>query len=443
MNTSFRPYQPDQPFLLPPDLREWLAEDHLAYFVSDTVDALDLTAFYAPYEGDGRRKQPYEPTMMLKVLIYGYATSVFSSRRLAQKLHEDVAFRVLAAGNFPAHRTLCEFRKRHLTDFESVFVQVVRIAAEVGLVKLGTLAVDGSKVKASASKHKAMSYDRMQETEKRLRNEIRSLTRRAQKVDDEEDRRHGPDCTGDELPAEISRRQTRLATIQAAKARLEARQREADRARGRHENDNQRPPGGRGSSYKRPFGEPDGKTQDNFTDPDSRIMKSSGGFTQCYNGQIAVDGESRLIVAAEVTQSASDSGQLVPLIEQVQRNTDRLPAKTLADAGYNSEENLRYLDDHGIDGYVAQGRGEKNLIQKTTKPLRATMARKLKTKRGRKTYRQRKHIAEPPFGWIKSCLGFRSFSLRGLSKVTGEWSLVCLALNLRRLSGQMAGQAWA
>jgi len=440
MNTSFRPYQPDQPFLLPPDPREWLPEDHLAYFVSDTIEALDLSDFYAPYEGDGRRKQPYEPAMMLKVLIYGYATGVFSSRKLAQKLREDVAFRVLAAGNFPAHRTLCEFRKRHLRDFEAIFVQAVRIAAEVGLVKLGTVAVDGSKVKANASKHKAMSYSRMQETEKKLRKEIRSLTRRAQKTDAEEDRRHGPDCTGDEVPAEIARRQTRLATIQAAKARLEARQEEADRQRGRHDDDDQRPPGGRGPSYKRAFGEPDGKSQDNFTDPDSRIMKSSGGFSQCYNSQIAVDGESRLIVAEGVTQSASDNGQLVPLVEQVQRNTGRLPDKALADAGYGSEDNLQYLVDRGIDGYVAQGRGEKGLDAKVTKPLRAKMACKLKTKRGHNVYRRRKHIAEPPFGWIKSVLGFRSFSLRGLRKVSGEWSLVCLALNLKRMAGQIS---WA
>ena len=439
MNTSFRPYQPDQPFLLPPDPRDWLAEDHLAYFISDTVEALDLSAFYAPYEGDRRRKQPYEPAMMLKVLIYGYATGVFSSRRLAQKLHEDVAFRVLAAGNFPAHRTLCEFRRRHLGDFESIFVQIVRIAAEVGLVKLGTLAVDGSKVKANASKHKAMSYGRMQEEEKRLRQEIRSLTKRAQKVDDQEDRRHGRESTGQELPAEVARRQTRLATIRAAKARLEARQREADRERGRHEDDDRRPPGGRGSSFERDFGEPDEKAQDNFTDPDSRIMKSHGGFSQCYNGQIAVDGESHLVVANGVTQSASDNGQLIPMLEQAEQNTGRRPQEALADAGYGAEENLHYLDDHGIDGYIAQGREHKSPAQ-TTKPLRAKMARKLKTKRGQRAYRNRKHIAEPPFGWIKSGLGFRTFSLRGLAKVAAEWNLVCLALNLRRLAGQMA---WA
>lgn len=439
MSTSFRPYQPDQPFLLPPDPRDWLAEDHLAYFLSDTVEALDLAAFYAPYEGDGRRKQPYEPAMMLKVLIYGYATGVFSSRRLAQKLHEDVAFRVLAAGNFPAHRTLCEFRKRHLDDFEAIFVQIVRIAAEVGLVKLGTIAVDGTKVKANASKHKAMSYGRMQDEEKRLRKEIQSLTKRAQKTDDQEDRRYGQEFTGQELPAEVARRQTRLATIQAAKARLEARQREADRERGRHQDDDRRPPGGRGSSFKRAFGEPDKKAQDNFTDPDSRIMKSSDGFSQCYNGQIAVDGESRLVVAAGVTQSASDNGQLVPMLEQVKQNTGCLPRKALADAGYGAEANLRYLADHGVDGYVAQGRGEQSAVP-TAKPLRTRMAQKLKTKRGQNTYRKRKHIAEPPFGWIKSGLGFRSFGLRGLAKVSAEWNLVCLALNLRRLVGQMV---WA
>ena len=440
MSTSFRPYQPDQPFLLPPDPKDWLAENHLAYFVSDTVEALDLGVFYAPYEGDGRRKQPYEPAMMLKVLIYGYATGVFSSRRLARKLHEDVAFRVLAASNFPAHRTISEFRKRHLKDFESIFVQVLRIASEVGLVKLGTVAVDGTKMKANASKHKAMSYERMQETEKRLRKEIRSLTRRAQKLDDKEDRQHGPDCTGDELPEEISRRQTRLTTIQAAKARLEARQREADRDRGRHEDDDQRPPGGRGPSYKRPFGEPDGKAQDSFTDPESRIMKSSGGFSQCYNGQIAVDETARLIVAADVTQSASDCGQLCPLVDQVRRNTGRMPEKVLADAGYNSEENLRSLHDLGIDAYVAQGRGEKKSAQSPSSTLRRRMGRKLKTKQGQVIYRTRKHIAEPPFGWIKSALGFRSFSLRGLAKVTGEWNLVCLAVNMKRLAGQMT---WA
>ena len=438
MSTSFRPYHPDEPFLLPPDPREWLVEDHLAYFVSDTVDALNLQAFYAPYEGDGRRKQPYDPAMMLKVLIYGYATGVFSSRRIARKLREDVAFRVLSAGNFPAHRTISEFRKRHLEDFESVFVQILRIAREVGLVKLGTVAIDGSKVKANASRHKAMSYDRMQKEEKRLREEIRNLTRRARKEDEQEDRKYGRDRAGEDLPAEISRRRDRLATIQAAKARLEARQREADLKRGRHEDDDQQPKGG-GRPYKRAFGVPEEKAQDNFTDPESRIMKtSSKGYEQCYNAQIAVDDTAQVIVAADVTQSASDSRQLRPVLDQVRKNTKQTPRKLLADAGYASEENLGSLQRRGIDAYVAMGRGEESGKKEPTGKHSKQMYRKMKTKRGKDQYRKRKHIAEPPFGWIKSALGFRSFSLRGLSRVTGEWNLVCLAVNMKRMGHLMA-----
>lgn len=438
MSTSYRPYNPEQPFLLPPDPRDWLAEDHLAYFVSDTVDALDLGAFYAPYEGDGRRKQPYEPAMMLKVLIYAYATGVFSSRRIARRLQEDVAFRVLAAGNFPAHRTICEFRRRHLEDFEGIFVQLLRIAKEVGLVKLGTIAVDGSKVKANASRHKAMSYGRMKQEEKRLRSEIRALTRRADKEDQKEDSRFGTEYTGEELPEEISRRRQRLATIRAAKVRLEDRQREADEARGRHEDDDQRPGGG-GRRFKRRFGIPEDKSQENFTDPDSRIMKTSTkGFDQCYNTQIAVDDQTRLIVAARVGRSASDVEQLQPLLDQLRQTIRQTPGRLLADAGYASEENLRSLQRRGIDGYIAMGRGERG----TDTPPRGAhgerMWRKMQTKRGRDRYRRRKHLGEAPFGWIKSVLGFGSFSLRGLEKVRGEWDLVCLAMNLKRMNGSMA-----
>ena len=439
MNTSFRPYDPTQSFLLPPDPGDWLAKDHLAYFVSDTIDTLDLQAFYAPYEGDGRRKQPYEPTMMLKVLIYSYSTGVFSSRRIARKLHEDVAFRVLSAGNFPAHRTISEFRKRHLKDFESIFVQLLSIAREVGLVKLGTVAIDGSKVKANASRHKAMSYERMQKEQKRLRKEIRVLTRRANKTDSAEDRKYGLEFTGEEIPEELIVRRDRLATIEAAKARLEARQREADRERGRDEDDDGRPKGG-GRSFKRAFGVPPEKAQENFTDPESRIMKTATGFEQSYNAQVAVDGTAHMIVAADVTQSASDSGQLRPMLDQVQRNTKKTPKKVLVDSGYASEENLRSLQRRRIDAYVAMGRGEKTAGKEPAGPQRKKMHRKMKTRRAKDQYRKRKHIAEPPFGWIKSVLGFRSFSLRGLEKVTGEWSLVCLAVNMKRMCRQMA---WA
>jgi transposase len=440
MSTSFRPYHPDQPSLFPANPRDWLAEDHLAYFIADTVSALDLRAFYAPYEGDGRRKQPYEPVMMISVLLYGYATGVFSSREIARKLQEDVAFRVLCGGNYPAHRTICEFRRRHLADFEKVFVQLIRIAQEVGLVKLGTVAIDGTKIKANASKHKAMSYGRMREAEKQLKHEIRLLTRRAEEEDAREDGLYGRDGTDVDIPAELSRRETRLAAIRAAKERLEARQREEDQAKGRSEDDDQKPSGGPGRPYKRKFGEPAEKTQDNFTDPESRIMKTSGGFDQCYNSQIVVDEEARLIVAMGVTQCAADTGQLRPMLDKVRHNLKGTPRRALADAGYASEANMQSLERRGIDGYVAQGRGDGDPQRIPSSNRHQAMARKLRTKRGSTVYRKRKHIAEPPFGWIKSVLGFRQFSVRGLAKVTGEWSLVCLAVNLRRLNGLMAWQ---
>ena len=272
MPKTFRQYQPDQGLLLPPDMRDWLSEGHLAHHVSDLVDGLDLTAFYARYEGDGRRKSPYEPRMMAKVLIYGYATGVFSSRGLARKLEEDVAFRVLAAGNFPSHRTICEFRRRHLSDFKALFVEVVGLARETGVGNFGKLSIDGTKVRANASKRKAMSYVRMQEGELRLEGEIEALLSRARETDAAEDARFGEAFRGDELPEELRRREDRLAAIRAARARLEARQREADEARGREPGSKRNRKSGR--PYKREYGEPDAKAQDNFTDPESRIRKA-------------------------------------------------------------------------------------------------------------------------------------------------------------------------
>lgn len=276
MPTSFLPYQPKQDFLLPPSPREWLPEGHLAYFVSEVIEQLDLSAFYARYEGDGRRNQPYHPAMMAKVLIYAYASGVFSSRRIARRLQEDVAFRVLAAGNAPAHRTLCEFRRVHLVELSALFVQVVHLARELKLIKLGTLGLDGTKVRANASKHKAMSYKRMLEQERKLEGEIAALLARAQALDAQEDRQFGEDNSGESLPEELARREPRLAQIRAAKARLEARQAEADRARGRHEDDDRKRLGP-GPRFKRDFGVPEDRAQENFTDPDSRIMKTAEG----------------------------------------------------------------------------------------------------------------------------------------------------------------------
>jgi len=436
MTTSYRRYAPDQDLLLPPSLKDWLPEGHLAYFISDTVDALDLSAFYARYEGDGRRRQPYEPSMMVKVLVYAYASGVFSSRKIARRLEEDVAFRVLAAGNFPAHRTLREFRRVHLSELTVLFVQVVRLAREAGLAKLGRVGIDGTKVKANASKHKAMSYARMREREKALEAEIEALTRRAAAEDEAEDREYGTDHRGDELPRELARRQDRLEVIRAAKQRLEARQREHDAQAGRDVDDdgNTRGPGGK--ACKRAFGEVPAKAQDNFTDPESRIMKTGHGFEQCYNAQAAVDEHSQLILATEVGNNASDSQRLIPVIEAVQRNTGATPEMILADAGYASEANFQALEQRQVPAYVSVAQREAKAPKQPTsdtRPATQRMAQRLATPEGKAHYRRRKVIPEPVFGWIKQAIGFRTFSLRGLEKVTGEWHLVCLASNLRRM----------
>lgn len=435
MPTSFRDYNPDQMLLLPPSLREWLPEEHLAYFVSDMVDRFDISSFYAEYEGDGRRNQPFEPRMMVKVLLYGYATGVFSSRKLARKLHEDVAFRVLAAGNFPAHRTLCDFRMKHLAEFEALFVQVVRLSKEAGLVKLGSLVIDGSKIRADASKHKAMSYGRMNEEEKRLQEEIHALLERAQTVDVEEDARLGTDNSGDEIPEELRRRETRLKKIEEAKQRLEQRQAEADREQGRHSDDERKSSKG-SKDFSRDFGVPPDKAQDNFTDHESRIMKGPDGFQQSYSAQAGVDAGHQIIVAAELTQCAADSNQLLPVIEAAQVNTSLKPQEVLADAGYRSEKNFLGLESHQIDGCIAIGREGKKLLTKhaaDSLPATRRMQEKLASESGKKRYARRKAIVEPVFGWAKEILGFRQFSLRGFDKARAEWRMICLVLNIRRM----------
>lgn len=437
MTTSYLPYAPGQSLLLPPALEDWLPEGHLAYFISDTVDALDLSAFHARYAKGGPRNQPFHPAMMVKVLVYGYATGVFSSRKLARRLHEDVAFRVLAAGNFPAHRTLSDFRALHLEELAALFAQVVRLARECGLVKLGTLAVDGTKVKANASRHKAMSYARMQQSEAELKAQIAALLERARATDASEAAESDQD-----LPAEVARREARLAAISAAKARLEARQREADAARGRGPDDDRRPrhPDGtpkRGKSYSRDFGVPADSDQTSFTDPDSRIMKQAGGgFEHSYNAQTAVDAEHQIIVAAELTACASDSGELPGMVAAVATTLGALPERVLADAGYRSEAALEALSTTSCDVIVALGREgrEHAAIDAAKYPRTAKMAERLHSEEGKAAYRRRKAIVEAPNGWIKAVLGFRKFSLRGTGKVRAEWKLVCMALNLRRMA---------
>ena len=434
MPTTFRAYQPDQPLLLPPDLQEWVPPGHLAHHVSDVVDALDLTSFYAPYEGDGRGNAPYEPSMMVKVLIYAYATGTFSSRAVARKLEEDVAFRMLAAGNFPKHRTVCEFRRRHLAEFSELFVGVVQVAREMGLARFGKLSVDGTKVRANASKRKAMSYERMGKEAARLQAEIEALLTKAGMVDAEEDERWGKDFRGDELPEELQRREKRLAAIQAAKARLEA-------ARlGLAVGPLVRPPAPGIAVLPRLapalIVAPALRAQSNFTDPESQIMKtSSEGFQQCYNAQMAVDGEHQIIVATQVGPQASDQGQLVGMLDEINETFGVEPAVVLADAGYCNEPDLLELEDRGIDAHVALGREGKSQVAVDPARLPAThrMGEKLASPAGKARYAQRKWLSEAPNGWIKEVLGFRRFSLRGLAKVRGEWDLVCLALNIKRM----------
>jgi transposase len=435
MPTSYRQYSPDQGLLLPTSLSEWLPEDHLAYFISDAVEAMDLDAFHDRYEGDGRRRQPFDPRMMVKVLIYGYASGVFSSRKIARKLTEDVAFRVLSANNFPAHRTIREFRQLHLPEFSALFVQVVQLAREAGLVKLGRLGIDGTKIKANASKHKAMSYARMQDEEVRLKREIAGLLKQAEAQDRAEEAEQGSGGDDGGLPQELKRRADRLQVIQAAKARLEERQRQADKADARVVDEHGVTRGMTGRRCLYAYGVPRPDAQDNFTDPDSRIIPTSNGVEQCYNAQAAVDEGSQLIVAADLTNSGSDCASLVPMVEQTERNTGSSPQMILADAGYASERGLQQLEQRQLRACVALAREQRRsrLVNERLSPATARMAKWLRTPEAKAHYRRRKTIPEPVFGWIKQVLGFRSFSLRGIAKVSAEWRLICTAMNLKRM----------
>lgn len=440
MPTNYRPYQPEQSYLLPPAPKDWLPENHLVFILSDLVDELDLSAFYAAdQESDPRGNQPFHPEMMLKILIYAYATGTFSSRQIAKKVEEDVALRVLGAGNFPQHRTICDFRRKHLKEFVSLFKQLVQVARSSGLVKLGRVAIDGTKIKANASRHKAMSYDRMKQQEKRLESEIEALLKQAERADRAEDEEFGADQRGDELPEELRERQSRLKKIREAKKRLEDRQAEEDREKGRSESE---PRASNGKQYSRAFGQPEEKAQDNFTDPESRIMRMGNGFEQSYNAQAVVDETNQMIVAVAVNNCAADSVQLIPMIEMTRTNTGELPVQVLADAGYRSEENFVKAEELEVDTVVSLGREGKTTSSIISSAKKATqrMREKLTTPEAAAAYKRRKVIVEPVFGWIKNVLGFRQFSFRGEELVNAEWHLVCLAMNLRRMSSKIALQ---
>jgi len=433
MGKTYRAYLPEQKLLLPPSLQDWLPENHLAYFVSDVVDQLDLSAIASVYEKEWRGQPPYHPRLMVKLLVYGYCRGVRSSRKIAQRLVEDVPFRVLAAGNQPDFRTISDFRKIHLEALEGLFQQVLRIALEAGALQLGRVALDGTKMKANASKHKAMSYGRMKQAEQQLEAEVKKMLAEAEAVDAEEDARYGAEKQGRELPAELQRRQTRLQKIRQAQQALEQRAQQQAAAAGQPDEQARE-------------AQPRDKEQYNFSDPESRIMKGGDGFLQAYNAQAAVEGSTQLIVGQRVTQAANDKEQLLPLLEAVEQQSGQRPEEVLADSGYCSEKNLESVEapekpEQKIDAYIATNRQKHGRragpAPRGRIPRAATrverMQRKLRTKAGAKIYAQRKGIVEPIFGQIKQARGIRQFLLRGFKKVQGEWALVCLTHNILKM----------
>ena len=464
----------------------------MVYFLLDLVDELDLSAIHRKHQAkDPRGSRPYHPGMMTLLLLYGYCVGMPSSRRIEKATYEDVAFRVLSGGQHPDHTRISEFRRVHLKELAELFVQVLRLCQKAGLVKLGHVALDGTKEKANASKHKAMSYERMEKTEARLKEEIAELLRKAESVDEDEDDRYGRGRRGDELPDELTRREDRLKKIQQAKAELEAeaaaqarkRAKQAQEAQEKAESEEvgEREEAARkhaeesaGRSRKAadqaraaakkagmdepnlelrredefpshqvqstPDGEPKPKAQRNFTDPDSRIMKDGSGYVQGYNAQAVVDSECQVIVAADVTNQPPDTEHFIPMLKLTISNCGAVPDKASADAGYWSEANEKAALEMGIDPYIATGRLRRGEVE--SRPIgripnslgaKERMHRKIRTKKGKAIYARRKAIVEPVFGQVKEPRGLRQFLLRGLDKVRGEFSLITLTHNILKL----------
>lgn len=451
----FKPYQPNQLLLLPPDMRQWLPEDDLSYFIMDVVNELDLSAIYQSYNSSKGGQPPFAPKMMTSLLLYAYCVGIPSSRKIEKATYYQIPFRIIAADQHPDHDTIAEFRKRHLKALSGFFVQALLLCRQVGLVKLGHVSLDGTKVKANASKHKAMSYGRMEKKAEELEGEVKRLLAQAQAVDEAEDARYGKDKRGDELPEELRFKQNRLRKIKEAmksldadsKAKADVKREEIRLKEQALEKEGRKR---KGKKPKDPSDKPEPKAQYNFTDPESRIMKdgASKSFEQAYNCQAAIYEESQIIIATKVTQQANDKRQLEPLVEEIKKNTDgETPEKLSADSGYFSEFNVEYLEGECVDGYIATNRqkhgdapelaGCGRIAKDATKQER--MTRKLRTKKGRETYSKRKQIVEPVFGQIKETRGFRRFLLRGLENVSAEWDLICLTHNLLKLfrSGRM------
>lgn len=460
MSKTFRTCDLDQPFLLPPSLQDWLPENHLGRFVAELANGLDLSEIYGFYgRRDGRGMAAYHPVMLVRLLLYGYCLGVMSSRRIERATYDDLAFRYLAADQHPDHDTIADFRKQHLPVLAELFTQVLQLCGKAGLIKLGHVAIDGTKLQANASKHKAMSYGRMEEKEKQLKAEVEKLLAQAAEIDAAEDKLHGKGMRGDELSGELARRESRLKKIAEAKAALEQEARERAEAakkaaeekleeRRKKEEERGKKFGGRPSQVPDPEqARPEATAQRNFTDPESRIMPDGGrkgSFVQGYNAQIAVDSKAQIIVAAEITQQSNDKQQLAPMLIQVEQNMSARPEAATADTGYLSENQINDERLKGIDLYVATGKQKHEqpdadgVIQPGTAPgesdsAMARMKQKLKTETGRAIYKMRKAIVEPVFGQIKAARGIRAFLLRGLEKTQAEWKLICTTHNLLKL----------
>ena len=440
MSKEFRPWKIDEAQLLPPSVQDYVPKDHLSRLIVALVrESLDLSMISGSYRSI-LGQPPFDPRMMTALLLDGYASGIYSSRRIAKAAVERADFMMIVAGDAPDFRTISEFRRRHLKALAALFVQVLQLAEKAGLVKLGHVALDGTKIKANASKHKAMSYGRMKKREAELKAEVEGWLEAAEAADAEEDKLYG-NKRGDEMPDWVADKQKRLEKIREAKAELEAEAKAAaqEEMRRREKSEDERKAQGRKKNGKTPAPpkeEPEGKTQRNFTDPESRILKTKDGYIQGYNAQAAVDGKAQIILAHTLTQSMSDQDQLVPLIDGIKDNLGRTPKEASADAGYLSEANLAALAEREVSAYLATGRAKHPAGAKRniTGPLTQAMRDKLKRAGWRSRYRFRKQIVEPVFGQIKQARGFRQFLLRGIENVKAEWALICTAHNLTKLA---------
>jgi transposase len=440
MSKEFRPWRIDEAQLLPPSVEDYVPKEHLSRLIVALVrEELDLSAISSSYRSV-LGQPPFDPRQMTALLLHGYASGIYASRRIARAAVERADFMMIGAGDPPDFRPISEFRRRHLGALAGLFVQVLKLAEKAGLVKLGHVSLDGTKIKANASRHKAMSYDRMKKREAELKAEVDRWLAAAEAADAAEDKLYG-DKRGDELPDWVADKQKRLERIREAKAALEAEAKAAaeEEERRRAEAEAKRVAEGRkknGPTPAPPKTEPEGQAQRNFTDPESRILKTKDGYIQGYNAQAAVDGKAQIIVAQTLAAGTSDQDQLVPLVDGIEANLGRKPREASADAGYLSEANLAALSARGIGAYIATGRAKRPAQSKRTfaGPLTTAMQEKLKRAGWRSRYRLRKQIVEPVFGQIKQARGFRQFLLRGLEKVRAEWAIICIAHNLTKFA---------